>query len=303
MGAGTITARVDPQAITRVTRFFNAGIRQTVEELLQNARRSGASSIDIWIDGNLLTISDDGAGIADPQALLTFGSSTWKDDAVRREDPAGMGVYALARRASAIASKTADGDGWRVELEGKHFRGEEPAMIEPCEMPKPGTAVTLTLQPEEPETTVREQVECAGRYHPLPIRFNGNPIEREDFLARATHTLEWEGLRIGVFKESARAESGLNFHGVRIQLGDWPRVATGEGSWTACADVVDAPKFELTLPARHDVVRTISPSRCTRGCTRRSSRRSRRCNDPHTWRTQSGARPESWEWAIRKRRQ
>ena len=25
MGAGTITARVDPQAITRVTRFFNAG--------------------------------------------------------------------------------------------------------------------------------------------------------------------------------------------------------------------------------------------------------------------------------------
>ena len=188
---------------------------------------------------------------------------------MRREDPAGMGVYALARRASAIASKTADGDGWRVELEEKHFRGEEPATIEPCEMPKPGTAVTLTLQPEEAETMVREQVERAGRYHPLPIRFNGNPIEREDFLARATHTLEWEGLRIGVFRESSRAERGLNFHGVRIQLRDWPRVATGDGSWTACADVVDAPKLELTLPARHDVVRTISPSRCTGGCTRR----------------------------------
>ena len=166
-----------------------------------------------------------------------------------------MGVYALARRACAIASKTADGDGWRVELQAKHFRGDEPAVIEPCEMPKPGTAVTLTLQREESGTMVREQVEEAGRYHPVAIRFNGNPIEREDFLAMAIRTLEWEGLRIGVFNESTVARTGLNFHGVRIHLGDWPQVTTSKGSWSACADVIDAPRLELTLPARHDVVR------------------------------------------------
>ncbi len=252
MSARTITARIDPQAITRVTRFFNAGLRQTLEELLQNARRSGATEVDIWVDGDLLTIADDGTGIDDPSSLLAFGASTWNDEAVQREDPAGMGVYALAPRPCAIASKAAEGDGWRVALEPKHFRGDAPAVIEPCAMPERGTAVTLTLLGGETEQTVKDVVEAAGRHHPLPIVFNGNPVEREDFLRGSAATTEWEGVRIGVFADGTRAT--LNFHGIEIRLTDAPYVRTMERGWSAAVDVIDAPGLELTLPARQELV-------------------------------------------------
>ncbi len=101
----TIGAEVDAAgSLARVTRFFDGTPEQTVTELLQNARRAGATRIAadmLQADGDAdippgearFRITDDGAGIADPQVLLSFGRSVWTDGPGAREDAAGMGFF------------------------------------------------------------------------------------------------------------------------------------------------------------------------------------------------------------------
>ena len=103
-----VRARVHDGAIARVTRFFNATLADIFTELLQNARRAGARRLDVTTEriakhgGADIRVADDGDGIADPAVLLSFGETGWAG-AARREDPAGMGVYALARRGCIVS--------------------------------------------------------------------------------------------------------------------------------------------------------------------------------------------------------
>ena len=75
--------------------FFDGTLAQALQEILQNARRSEATSVTITHDraNGWLTVSDDGRGIGDPTALLAFGRSGWPKDLHGAEHPAGMGIF------------------------------------------------------------------------------------------------------------------------------------------------------------------------------------------------------------------
>ena len=99
-------------ALSRVTRMYAAGLADVFTETLQNSRRAGATSVRVTIDATedtpgvlAVTVTDDGAGIADPAVLLSFGENGWSEDLVRREDAAGMGFLSLARRGCTVASR------------------------------------------------------------------------------------------------------------------------------------------------------------------------------------------------------
>ena len=128
----TIRARVHDGAIDRVSRFFNASVADAAAELIQNSRRSGATRLDVATEategGTVVTVTDDGFGIADPAVLLSFGESGWDAATAKREDPAGMGVYALSKRGCVISSRPATAGiapmpGWRVEFTPDCFLG------------------------------------------------------------------------------------------------------------------------------------------------------------------------------------
>ena len=108
--SATIRARVGDSAIDKVTRLFSAGLADIFTETLQNSRRGGANRVAATIeqdgDGTRVTLADDGAGIADPAILLTFGESNWKAGIAEAEDPAGFGLLALSRRGCTLR--------WRV---------------------------------------------------------------------------------------------------------------------------------------------------------------------------------------------
>jgi hypothetical protein len=116
-----IHSQVDPAAITKVTRLFNNTLDSILTELIQNARRAGATTIDLDVaeaeDRQWLIVADDGAGIADPAVILALGRSGWDGDIAAREDPAGMGVFSLAGRHVEIRSRScAGGEAWRVSI-------------------------------------------------------------------------------------------------------------------------------------------------------------------------------------------
>ena len=106
----SIQATIHQDAINRVSAFFNASTEDILNELLQNARRSGATTVDISTEGAEISVSDNGDGIGNPETILAFGQSGWDENTTRRENPADMGIYALARRNQvSVTSKTKDG--------------------------------------------------------------------------------------------------------------------------------------------------------------------------------------------------
>ena len=251
-----IRASIHQDAINRVSEFFNSTTSDIMNELLQNSRRSGASRVDITLEEGLITVADDGNGISNPEAILSFGLTGWEQQTTQSEHPAGMGLYALARREQvAIRSKSAGADTWQVNLTPDHFVGKLPAPIEriidgPA---KSGTTVCFIGNLDD-ETAIRNSV----RYYPLPVRINGADAEKGDFLEHAQHIEEWQGIRIGVYLNSwphiIDHSADLNFHGVIVGECRLPQVRAIESRWFTQADVRECPHLELTLPARREVV-------------------------------------------------
>ena len=268
----SIRARVHDGAIDRVTRFFNSTVADAAVELIQNARRSGATRLDIVTEavpaaeasgGIRVTVTDDGHGIADPAVLLSFGESGWDEDTAQREDPAGIGVYALSKRGCTVSSRprTADAEpspGWRATLTPDCFLGKDDAPVHACDgAPWPhGTAISFMTE-QTPEA-IEAAVDGAARHCPLSITFNGEAIERRAFLDGALHVEIWRGLAFGVFRNRLTGfhTPDLNFHGLTLAV-RLPTVGSIEGgTWSVRADIRSCPELELVLPARKEAVET-----------------------------------------------
>ena len=264
---GPVRARVHDGAIARVTRFFNAALPDVFTELLQNARRAGAGRIAVSTEGEggaiRVTVADDGAGIADPAVLLSFGETGWDAGVAEGEDAAGMGLYSLARRGCAVSSRrrVPGGDpvsGWRLALKPEHFLGEAEAVAVPDHRaPYPhGASVSFTAS--EPLEAIKTALAGAARHHPLPVAFDGETVKRRAFLDGARHPEVWRGVVFEVFRdryESCNAPD-LNFHGLTLCIG-LPRIDTVSGGvWSARADVLSCPELALVLPARKEAVET-----------------------------------------------
>ena len=281
-----IRARVHEDAIGRVTRFFNATTTETLNELFQNARRAGATRVDVRIADGSVTVRDDGGGIPDPAALLAFGQTGWGASTTRREDPAGMGVYALARcpqvtirsRQRPAADEPA-ALGWQVCLTPAHFLGQETATVETVADDRMlfGTEVTF-----DDSKACCGDVERAARYFPLPVTCKGEELRRQDFLHEALYTEEWRGVRIGVYAFGGREywlHPRLNFHGTLVEELHLPVTASMDTYWHVKADVIDCPQLELVLPARKEVVETPFVDQLRTAC-RRAAYRAMLARDP-----------------------
>ncbi len=281
----TIRARIHESAVKRVTRIYAATAAEILAEILQNSRRAGATRVRIAVTAPaarpdetatetgdtplIVTITDDGAGIADPAVLLSFGENGWDDALVRREDAAGFGFASLARRGCTVSSRhrSPDGEmlpGWRVGLEPAHFLGEKDAEIHTDEAAPFPHGTSISFEATEAVAAIRNAVENAARHYPLPVFYEESPssqpggeqLDRRAFLDGAVHAEPWHGLAFGVFRDRHRGynDPDLNFHGLTLPV-RLPAVETVHGgTWSVRADIGDCPELELVLPARKEAV-------------------------------------------------
>ena len=278
----TIRARIHESAVSRVTRAYGGRLADAFLEALQNSRRAGATRVHIDAGApaartpgsrdvqTIVTVADDGAGIADPAVLLSFGENGWDEELVRREDAAGFGFASLARRGCTVSSRPRSPDsktlsGWHVQLQPEHFLGEEDAEVHADEAaPFPhGTSISFLVT--ESAAAIRNAAENAARHYPLPVVFEnraeaetagGEELPRRAFLDGAAHAQAWRGLAFGVFHDRRRGynDPDLNFFGLTLAV-SLPSVETVHGpTWTVRADVHDCPGLELVLPARKEAV-------------------------------------------------
>ena len=249
----TIAARLHPDALRRVTRFFNATIKDVLVEMLQNARRSGATKVFVTTTGDQTRIVDDGCGIGDPAAILAFGQSDW-NEAGLEEDPAGMGFYSLARRGCRVASRTKGGRAWAANLDEKHFTGAAAALVQGRHVndapPEHGTSITFN------GTAQKKELAEVAMHFPLPVTLDGGRMRQHEFLpANKVIDQDWNGLRIGCHAGTGHTnnrEGRFNFHGVQLTDSEMPVVVTRTQTWSASVDVQACPGLELVLPARKE---------------------------------------------------
>ena len=277
----TIRARIHESAVKRVTRIYAATLADIFAETLQNSRRAGAARVRIAVSGSggapdggepylTVTVADDGAGIADPAVLLSFGENGWDDALVRREDAAGFGFASLARRNCAVSSRprSTGGElapGWQVSLSPEHFLGEADAEVRADEQAPYPQGTAISFRATEHVAAIRNAAENAARHYPLPVIFEDRTedkaagpeeLPRRAFLNGAVHAERWRGLVFGVFRNRHAGYNppDLNFHGLTLAL-RLPAVETVHGAtWTVLADVDDCPDLELVLPARKEAV-------------------------------------------------
>jgi len=261
----TIHASVGQSLIGKVSRLFNNGVADVLAELLQNARRAGASEVDIDVidteDHKLLVLRDNGSGIDDPAKILTLGDSGWSGDIARSEDPAGMGVFSLAGRHVEIRSYSPTvGMGWRVVIPPEAWESGEPLSIEPCDIGS-GTEIRIDM-PEAWQRDLPSAASNAARHYPLPVRYRGDRLDREDFLAGACRIEEWQGCRIGIYRDRGSWPTSyprINFHGLTV-LCQMPSVTEVgvDRCWQVRVDILESAVLHLVLPARKEMVQNAA---------------------------------------------
>ena len=170
-----VTVRVNERGALDNGRFGFTHRYTLVTELLQNARRAGATEIHVDYDesGATLTVADDGCGIEDFQKLLTLNESGWDEELVTTEHAFGIGFSTVLYSADRCAVTSR---GRRLAFETRDALEQRPLAVVIDLAADPATTVVHMEGVELGDLAARiERMLCA---FPLPVFFNGRAIER-----------------------------------------------------------------------------------------------------------------------------
>jgi hypothetical protein len=143
----TMTLEVNSKALVSNLRNAFTSKTQFLSELLQNARRAGATSIKLTTNAEhcSLTIEDNGRGIESFQDLLSIANSGWDEATKASETPYGMGFLAALFAAESVIVKSRGQMATFDTLDAIGFKAIE-VRGEPND--NPGTHITLAgLEP------------------------------------------------------------------------------------------------------------------------------------------------------------
>lgn len=248
----TIEAKVSARILSKADRLFTNRLSQIFVELLQNARRAGASLVTVTTSPSptdstsLITFTDNGSGIEDFNKLLHLGESGWDQAVERAEDPAGMGLFALLHTGVVVRSR-----GKTATITTDAFLGKEAVQVHDQDSVDPKTGTTVVFAREEAQAAILDVLLRVARFGPIDVKVNGELLKREDFLANAVYIKEVDGVRIGVFVGHSEPLESVNFHGnlIRVNLSE-----------TALGKIVVSPTHNdlLSVGVRLDITSTAS---------------------------------------------
>jgi len=188
----TIRAKVNPRLLSKADRLFTGTLDGRIIEILQNARRAGATEVHIVNADKKVTVRDNGQGIADLAVLLDLGKSAWDENMESAEDPAGVGIFCLAPREVGIRSGNK-----KVIIKDKGWTGA-PVEVLTADRRCNGTELAFDDQP-----WLFEMVEKHAVFSGLKVTVDGRKCSREPFVSQHAILYPKLGCRIEVRERCA----------------------------------------------------------------------------------------------------
>jgi hypothetical protein len=262
----TISGKVNAGILDKADRLFRNDDAGVWTEILQNARRAGATRLDVSIEEvspdvgpSMITVADNGCGIENFQSLLTLGASHWNDETQGREDPAGMGFFSLCRCEVEVHSGNR-----QATITPSVFMGKcEAEVIESDEFV---TGTRLRFAREAAKSALIQALERASEFCPLDVRLEGRLLPRHDFLDGALYRETIDGIEVGFSTQFSWGwhqynDSNWNFYGLRIadtfdqftgllKPGERPSPLTLHARF----NVLDTGRVKLQLPDRRAMI-------------------------------------------------
>ena len=249
----TICAKVHPRLLTKANRLFTGSLEGRIIEILQNARRAGASDVRISNENGYITVQDNGSGIADFQKLLDLGGSGWDEALEQGEDPAGVGLFSLAPRQVTIVSRShqvvIDKDGWT---------GKPIDVVESDEFIQGTKLVFQDDNPWDFETVEKHAVFAGmrvivdGKYcHSMPF-CSHEAAEYPDIGCRIEVTSELSKYHREWIRYTYQSKVMVNFHGQVVEMDYWPGKL--DRNLHITVDLTAQTQIRLMLPTRTQLV-------------------------------------------------
>jgi len=277
-----IRGTMDQAALARTPQLFDQSATTIVAELLQNARRAGATRVHVRVErrpeGEFAVFEDDGRGVDDVRTLVTFGRSGWDAATAPAESWAGMGVFALASRGCTVTSL-----GRRAALTPDVFIGRASATLENAPF-NHGTIISFPLQGAwsrpgalSAAEELDEAISREATYCPIAVTLDGYPVSQLPYLEYAVETLPIDGVDVGFYdsvawerrdpdlmfqpstsgSRASRHRPGffnVNFWGHAVEGPTRVHVPNGDEAWTALWDIREDARIRLKLPTRDTVI-------------------------------------------------
>jgi hypothetical protein len=195
----SVAMKVNQENLVKSLKFSFTNRSTVLGELMQNARRAGASQVSFNYDQatGTLAVADDGCGIDDIEALLTVAQSGWDGEVMTEEHPFGIGflsaLYAcehlsLVSKCGRLAALTADVLSFQdLEVDTSvNWLGK--------------TIITLTGFGLDADKIDKELKTLAEGF-PIPVFYNGESLRRyaafDVVLERSISGLEFVETEIG----------------------------------------------------------------------------------------------------------
>ncbi|NOX59281.1 MAG: hypothetical protein GXP29_10540, partial [Planctomycetes bacterium] len=250
----TIQAKVNPRLLTKANRLFTGTVTGRIIEILQNARRAGATKVFISNRDGVVSVHDNGDGVDDFATLLDMGGSGW-DELDASEDPAGVGIFCLAPRRVTIRSRgkvaVIERDGWTGS----------PVNVSTDPKPRSGTVFEFEDAPWSKGT-----VEPYAVFSGLDVVVDGEPCAREDFVCKTASHHAALGCRIEV-RDAADLNSWhrsfrcVGYQAASVLVNFYGQVVAfycdgiGERDLHVLVDLTgEATNIRLMLPARTQLI-------------------------------------------------
>ncbi|OAI12765.1 MULTISPECIES: ATP-binding protein [Methylomonas] len=212
-----IQLRVNTTKLVHSLRWSFTNQETYLGELMQNARRAGASYVafDYCAETDTVTVTDDGCGIDSIETLLTVAESGWDVETIAKEHAFGVGFLSalFACRHLDLSSK-----GGRFSADTDHILGFQPVAVSPVTDWNGLTEITLIeIDGKHIDTTLAKL--AAG--FPIAVHFNGTVLPRPHALDSAGET-EFVDSAIGRIRLIDLRDSDRHFNDCLVYLQGLP---------------------------------------------------------------------------------
>jgi hypothetical protein len=172
----TVRTQVNVERLFNYLRHVYSNRHTFLGELMQNARRAGATAVQFRAIGNdTLEVRDDGQGISDLSTLLHLAESAWEQDVAVAENPYGMGFFAALFAAKKVT----------VESRGRALVFDTSDALAFHDLPIATSDVTsgtrILLEGLDIDGLAKA-ISSLSRGFPIPVYWDGQPLFRPDAL-------------------------------------------------------------------------------------------------------------------------